>query len=187
MSVSKCVHCGHEDNAYTEICKNECNKIKLFGVRISVANADPSSIRKCRSMDDLEAADPALDDPGYLSDGFVHQHGSHKRKRGNPWSEEEHRSFLKGLEKLGRGNWKGIATEFVPSRKSSQVASHAQKYFNRLKLTISNKKRRRASVFDMASISAAVSKDIREHKEMPHVKRPQPVQPYSWRPDLQVK
>ncbi|KAG6418506.1 hypothetical protein SASPL_120710 [Salvia splendens] len=137
-------------------------------------------------MDDLEAADPALDDPGYLSDGFVHQHGSHKRKRGNPWSEEEHRSFLKGLEKLGRGNWKGIATEFVPSRKSSQVASHAQKYFNRLKLTISNKKRRRASVFDMASISAAVSKDIREHKEMPHVKRPQPVQPYSWRPDLQV-
>ncbi|KAG6415983.1 hypothetical protein SASPL_123404 [Salvia splendens] len=188
MSVRKCVHCGLEDNANTEtICKNNCNKIKLFGVRISVANADPSSIRKCRSMDDLEAADPALDEPGYLSDGFVHQHGSHKRKRGNPWSEEEHRSFLEGLEKLGRGNWKGIATEFVPSRKSSQVASHAQKYFNRLKLTISNKKRRRASVFDMAKASTSSRATSKNIKEMAHVKRPTPVQPYSWRPDLQPR
>lgn len=75
---------------------------------------------------------------------------------GKPWSEEEHRSFLEGLEKLGKGDWKGIATKFVTSRKSSQVASHAQKYFNRINLTVSNKKRRRASVFDIYPTHIAV-------------------------------
>ncbi|KAL1559319.1 putative transcription factor [Salvia divinorum] len=187
MSVKKCVHCGHHDNG--ETCTNECSKIKLFGVRISVPDADPSSIRKCRSLDNLEAAEAAVDEPrGYLSDGFIHCHGSHKRKRGKPWSEEEHRSFLEGLEKLGKGTWKGIATEFVPSRKSSQVASHAQKHFNRLKLSVSNQKRRRASVFDMASGSAADSKNISKQKEsMSHVKKPLPMQPYSWLPDFQAR
>ncbi|XP_057778526.1 probable transcription factor At5g61620 isoform X2 [Salvia miltiorrhiza] len=166
----------------TQIFKKGCSEIKLFGVPITVPSdgggGGSASMRKCKSMDNLEAcasASAAEEPSGYLSDGFVHQYSkSHQRKPGKPWSEEEHRSFLEGLEKLGKGDWKGIASKFVPSRKSSQVASHAQKYFNRLNLTASNKKRRRGSVFDIhpthtnaASSSAAASKNIGEHKLQP--------------------
>nr|WLQ69661.1 MYB protein [Zingiber officinale] len=50
---------------------------------------------------------------------------------GIPWTEEEHRMFLMGLQKLGRGDWRGIARNFVMSRTPTQVASHAQKFFIR--------------------------------------------------------
>ncbi|KAL3647532.1 hypothetical protein CASFOL_008500 [Castilleja foliolosa] len=130
------------------------NGFKLFGVQIDVAGDNPggSSIRKSKSLDNLESYNPeniaAVEPSGYQSDGLIHQSSkSHDRKKGKPWSEEEHRSFLVGLEKLGKGDWKGIATQYVPTRNSSQVASHAQKYFIRMAAT--EKKRRRSSVFDI--------------------------------------
>lgn len=79
---------------------------------------------------------------------------------GQPWTESEHRAFVAGLAKLGKGNWRGISKQFVPTRTPTQVwecsvaawrtqdaqrvsaphttllcfqvASHAQKYFMRL-------------------------------------------------------
>ncbi|KAL0297224.1 UNVERIFIED_CONTAM: Transcription factor R1 [Sesamum radiatum] len=48
-----------------------------------------------------------------------------------PWSEEEHKLFLVGLQQLGKGDWRGISRNFVTSRTSTQVASHAQKFFLR--------------------------------------------------------
>ncbi|XP_057730247.1 transcription factor MYBS3-like [Arachis stenosperma] len=51
--------------------------------------------------------------------------------KGLAWSEEEHRIFLEGMEKLGKGNWRGISRCFVRTRTPTQVASHAQKYFLR--------------------------------------------------------
>jgi SHAQKYF class myb-like DNA-binding protein len=48
-----------------------------------------------------------------------------------PWTEEEHNMFLRGLEKLGKGNWRGISRDFVTTRTPTQVASHAQKHFLR--------------------------------------------------------
>ncbi|KAL3720662.1 hypothetical protein ACJRO7_005474 [Eucalyptus globulus] len=64
------------------------------------------------------------------------------KKRGIAWSREEHELFLEGLEKYGKGDWKSISRNCVKTRNPTQVASHAQKYFKRLK---NNSDRRRFS------------------------------------------
>ena len=46
------------------------------------------------------------------------------------WSAEEHEAFLKGYELYGN-DWKKVSAEFVPTRSKTQLASHAQKYFQR--------------------------------------------------------
>lgn len=69
---------------------------------------------------------------------------------GLPWSEDEHRRFLAGLEKLGKGDWRGISRNFVTTRTPTQVASHAQKYFLRQASLV--KKKRRSSLFDLVGI-----------------------------------
>eukprot|EP00284_Hemiselmis_tepida_P016679 CAMPEP_0174924432 /NCGR_PEP_ID=MMETSP1355-20121228/7239_1 /TAXON_ID=464990 /ORGANISM="Hemiselmis tepida, Strain CCMP443" /LENGTH=386 /DNA_ID=CAMNT_0016170237 /DNA_START=134 /DNA_END=1294 /DNA_ORIENTATION=+ len=50
---------------------------------------------------------------------------------GQSWSEEEHRRFLEGLERFGKGDWRSIARQSVMTRNPTQVASHAQKFFLR--------------------------------------------------------
>ncbi|KAJ4827892.1 hypothetical protein Tsubulata_048081 [Turnera subulata] len=93
------------------------------------------------------AADVAA---GYESDDVVHASGrSRERKRGVPWTEEEHRLFLLGLQKVGKGVWRGISRNFVKTRTPTQVASHAQKYF--LLRNNQNRRRRRSSLFDITT------------------------------------
>ncbi|XBI62574.1 hypothetical protein VPH35_043162 [Triticum aestivum] len=89
--------------------------------------------------------------PGYVSDDPMHAscstNGRAERKKGTPWTEEEHRLFLLGLQKLGKGDWRGISRSFVVSRTPTQVASHAQKYF--IRQTNFSRRKRRSSLFDM--------------------------------------
>ncbi|KAG6557448.1 hypothetical protein Mapa_000720 [Marchantia paleacea] len=75
-----------------------------------------------------------------------------ERRKGIPWSEEEHRLFLLGLAKFGKGDWRSISRNFVISRTPTQVASHAQKYFIRLN-SINNKDKRRSSIHDITSVN----------------------------------
>ncbi|KAK9282480.1 hypothetical protein L1049_005398 [Liquidambar formosana] len=150
--------------------------VRLFGVRLT----DGSIIKKSASMGNLSSAhyhssssaaaspnpsspssDLLRDNPiqltdGYLSDDPVHATCSSnrrgERKKGVPWTEDEHRLFLIGLQKLGKGDWRGIARNFVISRTPTQVASHAQKYF--IRQSNATRRKRRSSLFDMVPDTA---------------------------------
>ncbi|PIM98598.1 hypothetical protein CDL12_28918 [Handroanthus impetiginosus] len=74
-----------------------------------------------------------------------------ERKKGIPWTEDEHRLFLLGLEKYGKGDWRNISRNFVISKTPTQVASHAQKYYLRQKLS-GGKDKRRPSIHDITTL-----------------------------------
>nr|GMC50638.1 transcription factor MYB1R1-like [Ipomoea batatas]GMC54470.1 transcription factor MYB1R1-like [Ipomoea batatas] len=150
-------------------------EIMLFGVRVRV---DP--MRKSVSLNNLsqyehliaattdnESMKAAVDvDDGYASadDAVPHRSsGGRERKRGVPWTEEEHKLFLLGLQKVGKGNWRGISRNYVKTRTPTQVASHAQKYF--LRRTNLNRRRRRSSLFDITT--EAVSPISPEEGKLP--------------------
>lgn len=105
--------------------------------------------------DGLDGSATAAD--GYASEDLVQgsSSGGRDRKRGVPWTEEEHRMFLLGLQKLGKGDWRGISRKYVITRTPTQVASHAQKYF--IRQTNASRRRRRTSLFDMVPDETAES------------------------------
>ncbi|KAK2405401.1 transcription factor SRM1 [Trifolium repens] len=74
-----------------------------------------------------------------------------KKKLGRPWTEDEHKRFLAGLEKYGKGDWRSISRNFVVTKTPTQVASHAQKYFihSQQKSFVKNKERKRSSIHDI--------------------------------------
>ncbi|KAK4489167.1 hypothetical protein RD792_004961 [Penstemon davidsonii] len=160
----KCSHCS-QNGHNSRTCPNR--GVKLFGVRLT-----DGSIRKSASMGNLthymgsgngsggttpqngvghDSPDhPSAAADGYGSEDFVAGTSSSRdRKKGVPWTEEEHRMFLLGLQKLGKGDWRGIARNYVISRTPTQVASHAQKYFIR-QCNVSRRKRR-SSLFDIVA------------------------------------
>lgn len=77
---------------------------------------------------------------------------------GVPWTEEEHKLFLLGLQKVGKGDWRGISRNYVKTRTPTQVASHAQKYF--LRRSNLNRRRRRSSLFDITTDTVTPSSHL---------------------------
>ena len=81
-----------------------------------------------------------------------------ERRKGIPWTEEEHRLFLMGLAKFGKGDWRSISRNLVITRTPTQVASHAQKYFIRLNSSAAKKdNKRRTSIHDITTVNASGS------------------------------
>uniref|UniRef100_A0A6N2N655 Uncharacterized protein n=1 Tax=Salix viminalis TaxID=40686 RepID=A0A6N2N655_SALVM len=155
--------------------------IMLFGVRVTEGAA---SFRKSVSMINLSQYEQPHEEPsadvaaGYESDDVVHASGrSRERKRGVPWTEEEHKLFLLGLQKVGKGDWRGISRNFVKTRTPTQVASHAQKYF--LRRNNQNRRRRRSSLFDMTTDTFMIGggssmEEDQIHQETATLALPQP-------------
>lgn len=159
--------CGNKEHEFQEIsaCRNK--GFMLFGVRVMEAG---NSIRKSASMNNLALFEQQQQDSnvaaGYASDDVVHPSArTRERKRGVPWTEEEHKLFLLGLQKVGKGDWRGISRNFVKTRTPTQVASHAQKYFLR-RNNINNRRRRRYSLFDITTHTHVQSVAKLEDKQM---------------------
>ncbi|WJX58837.1 hypothetical protein P8452_44248 [Trifolium repens] len=121
--------------------------------------------------------------PGYLASSFTFEvvenqnydgckrrhvtvRGSdHERKKGVPWTEEEHRRFLMGLLKYGKGDWRNISRNFVVTKTPTQVASHAQKYYIRQKVSSGGKDKRRPSIHDITTVTLTETSSASENKQ----------------------
>jgi len=88
------------------------------------------------------------------------------KKRPQPWTCEEHSAFLMGLSTFGKGRWKDISTHYVPSRTCVQVASHAQKYYERKKSDPRKRRRRPNSVFETALVEGSDESPCLTPREM---------------------
>lgn len=88
---------------------------------------------------------------GDSNHGAKSSRSDQERRKGIAWTEDEHRLFLLGLDKYGKGDWRSISRNFVVTRTPTQVASHAQKYF--IRLNSMNKDRRRSSIHDITSVN----------------------------------
>ncbi|KAK7304569.1 hypothetical protein VNO77_42450 [Canavalia gladiata] len=162
-------------------------EIMLFGVRVVV-----DSMRKSVSMNNLsqyelphDASNNGKEDGivvGYASADDAAapnnsgKHRDRERKRGIPWTEEEHKLFLLGLQKVGKGDWRGISRNYVKTRTPTQVASHAQKYF--LRRSNLNRRRRRSSLFDITTDSVStIPMEEEQIQHQDHVSRSPPMYP----------
>ncbi|KAM3234195.1 transcription factor DIVARICATA-like [Capsicum annuum] len=85
---------------------------------------------------------------------LVQQEDNHRpcRRRGTPWTKNEHQLFLMGLNRFKRGDWKSISRYYVVSKTPTQVASHAQKYFSRQD-SKTPVERRRPSINDIQTVN----------------------------------
>ncbi|KAL8532213.1 hypothetical protein ACS0TY_008713 [Phlomoides rotata] len=89
---------------------------------------------------------------GSTSNDTKTRSSGHQRRKGVPWTEEEHMLFLMGLNKYGKGDWRSISRYYVISKTPTQIASHAQKYFRR-QTNSTPVDRRRPSIHDIQTVT----------------------------------
>lgn len=91
-----------------------------------------------------------VEDRGFGNRLFRSRSFDQERRKGIPWTEEEHRRFLMGLQVHGKGDWRNISRNFVMTKTPTQVASHAQKYYARQHSD--GKEKRRPSIHDITTV-----------------------------------
>ncbi|KAG4152887.1 hypothetical protein ERO13_D04G149100v2 [Gossypium hirsutum] len=137
-----------EIKEHYELLEDDVNRIESGCVPLPPYNSSESS-----------AGDEGAGKKGSSHSGNCNSESNHgsknsrsdqERRKGIAWTEDEHRLFLLGLDKYGKGDWRSISRNFVVTRTPTQVASHAQKYF--IRLNSMNKDRRRSSIHDITSV-----------------------------------
>ncbi|KAI4380735.1 hypothetical protein MLD38_006894 [Melastoma candidum] len=154
--------CSSYGSSITSTAASGGSGLRLFGVQLGScpSSFDDDLIIRTRfnmgcfqSSTHVAGVEKNSTSGGYLSDGLFRV--SQARKKGVPWTEEEHRVFLLGLEKLGKGDWRGISKSYVMTRTPAQIASHAQKYF--LRLSRLKNQNRRTSLFDKVGMKDKIA------------------------------
>ncbi|CAG9317216.1 unnamed protein product [Blepharisma stoltei] len=75
------------------------------------------------------------------------------------WTQREHKAFLLGIKLYGK-DWKNIS-EYIGTRTSDQVRSHAQKYY----LRIANVKKYREEAQDFVAKEFELIEGPRSHQD----------------------
>lgn len=70
-----------------------------------------------------------------------------------------------GLMKYGKGDWRNISRNFVVTKTPTQVASHAQKYYIRQKVS-GGKDKRRPSIHDITTVNLTETATSDENKSL---------------------
>ncbi|XP_057415128.1 transcription factor DIVARICATA-like [Lotus japonicus] len=98
-----------------------------------------------------------------------------KRKKVFHWTEDEHKLFLLGLQECGKGAWRNIARKFVVTKTPTQVASHAQKYYIRQKLSEGGKddNKKRSSIHDITLLDIMENTTRINDKSLPLIQESQ--------------
>jgi len=75
-----------------------------------------------------------------------------------------------GLLKYGKGDWRNISRKFVITKTPTQVASHAQKYYIRQKLSGGKDNKRRPSIHDITIVNLTSDQEKLNESHIPSQK-----------------